>query len=151
MLTHVFDCFVQLIEDHQIFHNNSNVLQNPISIQLAIFLIRVRHYGNASGPEYSGLENHYFATVFEHVVDVTLQGVGMALSACREKWSTPSWLPDSLLIMWFDPIFKKICPFWIRIAIVFELLKKKTRTQWNQKKVGFVWPYKQQYTFKHHV
>ena len=34
---------------------------------------------------YSGLENCCEATVFEHMVDVTLQGVGMALSACRER------------------------------------------------------------------
>ena len=34
---------------------------------------------------YSGLENRCKATVFEHTVDVTLQGVEMALSACRER------------------------------------------------------------------
>ena len=50
--TRVFDRLVQLIEDHQIFHNNSNVPQHPVFIQLAIFLVRVGHYGNASGPEY---------------------------------------------------------------------------------------------------
>lgn len=48
----VFDRLVELIEDHGIFHNNSNVPQLPIPIQLAIFLIRVGHYGNASSPEY---------------------------------------------------------------------------------------------------
>lgn len=49
---HVFDRLVELIEDHHIFHNNSNVPQHPIPIQLAIFLVRVGHYGNASAPEY---------------------------------------------------------------------------------------------------
>jgi len=48
----VFDRLVELIEDHDIFHNNSNVPQHPIPIQLAIFLVRVGHYGNASSPEY---------------------------------------------------------------------------------------------------
>jgi hypothetical protein len=43
---------VELIEGHDIFHNNSNTPQYPIPIQLAIFLIRVGHYGNASSPEY---------------------------------------------------------------------------------------------------
>ena len=62
-------------------------------------------------PIYSGLENRCFAMVFEHAVDVTLQGVGMALSACRERYSTPSWLSDSLLIMQFGPILEKICSF----------------------------------------
>ena len=32
-----------------------------------------------------GLENCCEATGFEHTVDVTLQGVGIALSACRER------------------------------------------------------------------
>ena len=48
----VFDRLVELIGDHEIFHNNSNVPQLPISTQLAIFLVRVGHYGNASSPEY---------------------------------------------------------------------------------------------------
>ena len=34
---------------------------------------------------YSGLKNRCEATVFEHTVDVTLQGVGIALSACSER------------------------------------------------------------------
>jgi hypothetical protein len=47
----VFDCLVELIEDHHVFHNNSNVPQHPITTQLAIFLVRVGHYGNVSTPE----------------------------------------------------------------------------------------------------
>lgn len=48
----VFDRLVELIENHNIFHNNSNIPQLPIPTQLAIFLVRVGHYGNASSPEY---------------------------------------------------------------------------------------------------
>jgi len=48
----VFDRLVELIKDHHIFHNNSNVPQHPIHVQLAIFLVRVGHYGNLSAPEY---------------------------------------------------------------------------------------------------
>jgi len=48
----VFDRLVELIENHNIFHNNSNAPQLPVSIQLSIFLVRVGHYGNASSPEY---------------------------------------------------------------------------------------------------
>jgi hypothetical protein len=48
----VFDHLVELIDDHVIFHNNSNIPQHPPAIQLAIFLVRVGHYGNASAPEY---------------------------------------------------------------------------------------------------
>jgi hypothetical protein len=48
----VFDRLVELINDHVIFHNNSNIPQHPPAIQLAIFLVHVGHYGNASAPEY---------------------------------------------------------------------------------------------------
>jgi hypothetical protein len=48
----VFDRLVEHIEDHDIFHNNSNIPQHPTPIQLAIFLVRVGHYGNVSSPEY---------------------------------------------------------------------------------------------------
>jgi hypothetical protein len=48
----VFDRLVELIENHDIFHNNSHVPQHPIPTQLAIFLYRVGHYGNSSSPEY---------------------------------------------------------------------------------------------------
>jgi hypothetical protein len=48
----VFDRLVELVEGHAIFHNNSNIPQLPVPTQLAIFLVRVGHYGNASSPEY---------------------------------------------------------------------------------------------------
>lgn len=48
----VFDRLVELIQDHNIFHNNSHCPQHPPHVQLAIFLLRVGHYGNASSPEY---------------------------------------------------------------------------------------------------
>jgi hypothetical protein len=41
-----------LIEDNTIFHNNSNIPQHPIPIQLAIFLIHLKHYNNTSSPKY---------------------------------------------------------------------------------------------------
>ena len=48
----MFDHLVNLIKDHNIFHNNSNVPQLPVTTQLAVFLVCVRHYGNMSAPEY---------------------------------------------------------------------------------------------------
>jgi hypothetical protein len=48
----VFDHLVELIEDHDIFYNNSNIPQHPTPIQLVIFLVCVGHYGNMSSPEY---------------------------------------------------------------------------------------------------
>ncbi len=48
----IFNCLVELIKDHNIFHNNSHCPQHPPHVQLAIFLLHVGHYGNASSPEY---------------------------------------------------------------------------------------------------
>ncbi|KAG2053162.1 hypothetical protein BDR06DRAFT_856305, partial [Suillus hirtellus] len=44
----IFNDILNLISGHPIFHNNSNNLQLPISIQLAIFLNLVSHYGNSA-------------------------------------------------------------------------------------------------------
>ncbi|KAG2336457.1 hypothetical protein BDR05DRAFT_896703, partial [Suillus weaverae] len=43
----IFDDILDDISDHPIFQNQSNNPQLPISIQLAIFLNRAGHYGNA--------------------------------------------------------------------------------------------------------
>jgi hypothetical protein len=44
----VFVKIVEHIQDHPIFHNNSNRPQLPVQIQLAIFLNAAGHYGNAA-------------------------------------------------------------------------------------------------------
>ncbi|KAG8220662.1 hypothetical protein J3R82DRAFT_2944 [Butyriboletus roseoflavus] len=44
----VFVKIVDLIQNHHIFHNNSNNPQLPVQIQQAIFLNAARHYGNAA-------------------------------------------------------------------------------------------------------
>jgi len=43
----IFDDILDLISNHPIFHNQSNNPQLPVAIQLAIFLNRAGHYGNA--------------------------------------------------------------------------------------------------------
>jgi hypothetical protein len=43
----IFDDILDLISGHPIFHNQSNNPQLPVAIQLAIFLNRAGHYGNA--------------------------------------------------------------------------------------------------------
>ena len=50
-----FDGIVNKIQGHKIFHNNSNTPQAPVKVQLAIFLFRAGHYGNAASPEAIGL------------------------------------------------------------------------------------------------
>jgi hypothetical protein len=48
----IFDRLVELVEDHEVFHNNSHVSQHPVPTQLTIFLIRLGHYDNTSAPKY---------------------------------------------------------------------------------------------------
>ena len=47
----IFDDILDQISDHAVFHNQSNNRQLPVSVQLAIFLNCVGHYGNSSSPE----------------------------------------------------------------------------------------------------
>ena len=47
----VFDCILDQISDHAIFQSKSNNLQLPVAVQLAIFLNRAGHYGNAISSE----------------------------------------------------------------------------------------------------
>jgi hypothetical protein len=47
----MFDCILDEISNNPIFHSNSNNPQLPVAIQLAIFLNRAGHYGNAITPE----------------------------------------------------------------------------------------------------
>ena len=47
----IFDRIVDKIREHEIFNSGSNNLQLPVSIQLAVFLNRAGHYGNAISPE----------------------------------------------------------------------------------------------------
>ncbi|KIK14153.1 hypothetical protein PISMIDRAFT_117538 [Pisolithus microcarpus 441] len=47
----VFTSLVRKLENHPIFSNNSHNPQLPVSVQLAIFLNRVGHYGNGATTE----------------------------------------------------------------------------------------------------
>ncbi|KAG2062475.1 hypothetical protein BDR04DRAFT_1040320, partial [Suillus decipiens] len=44
----VFAELMNLIQGHPIFHNNLNNSQLPITVQLAVFLNGIGHYGNAA-------------------------------------------------------------------------------------------------------
>ncbi|KAJ7658883.1 hypothetical protein B0H17DRAFT_896646, partial [Mycena rosella] len=43
-----FDGILSMIQEDPIFYNNLNNPQLPVEIQLAVFLFRVGHYGNAA-------------------------------------------------------------------------------------------------------
>jgi hypothetical protein len=45
---HAFDILHDLIKDHPVFHNNSNVPQAPVDYQLAVLLYRMGRYGNGA-------------------------------------------------------------------------------------------------------
>ncbi|KIK18705.1 hypothetical protein PISMIDRAFT_14194 [Pisolithus microcarpus 441] len=47
----IFDDILGQISGHPIFQNQSNNKQLPVAIQLAVFLFRAGHYGNACAPE----------------------------------------------------------------------------------------------------
>ncbi|KIK79342.1 hypothetical protein PAXRUDRAFT_161509 [Paxillus rubicundulus Ve08.2h10] len=47
----IFDAILDQISDHPIFSSASHNCQLPIAIQLAIFLNRAGHYGNAISPK----------------------------------------------------------------------------------------------------
>jgi len=47
----IFDDILDEISNHPIFQNQSNNRQLPIAIQLAVFLFRAGHYGNACTPD----------------------------------------------------------------------------------------------------
>lgn len=46
-----FSVLLHLIEDHPVFHNNSNNAQKPVEVQLATTLFRMGRYGNAASLE----------------------------------------------------------------------------------------------------
>ncbi|KIK19894.1 hypothetical protein PISMIDRAFT_106721, partial [Pisolithus microcarpus 441] len=47
----IFDEILDQISGHLVFQNQSNNKQLPVSIQLAIFLYHMGHYGNVCLPE----------------------------------------------------------------------------------------------------
>jgi hypothetical protein len=101
-----FDGLLEKICGHSIFQNNSNVPQKPISTQLAIFLYRAGHYGNAASPEAIG---HWAGVSPGTVVNCTnrvmlallsLHDEAIHLPTLEEKESAKSWVAD------------QVCPEW---------------------------------------
>ena len=45
---HAFEVLHELIKDHAVFQNNSNVPQSPVDYQLAVTLYRMGCFGNAA-------------------------------------------------------------------------------------------------------
>lgn len=73
----VFASLVRRIQDHPIFSNNSNNPQLPVSVQLAIFLNGVGHYGNGATTEdvaeWAGVSVGTVYNCYRHVMIALLQ------------------------------------------------------------------------------
>jgi hypothetical protein len=101
-----FDGLVEKICRHPIFTNNSNIPQKPVSTQLAIFLYRAGHYGNAASPEAIG---HWAGVSPGTVVNCTnrvmlallsLHDDVVHLPTLEEKESAKAWVAE------------QVCPEW---------------------------------------
>ena len=103
-----FDGIVNKIRDHRVFHNNSNVPQTPVEVQLAIFLFRAGHYGNAASPEAIG----HWAGVSPGTVANSTNRVMVALLSlhddcvrfptAEEKESAKAWVGAQVCPEWRD-------------------------------------------------
>jgi hypothetical protein len=104
--TSTFNGLVEKICRHPVFSNNSNVPQKPVSTQLAIFLYRAGHYGNAASPEAIG---HWAGVSPGTVVNCTnrvmlalllLHDEVVHLPTLEEKESAKAW------------VAAQVCPEW---------------------------------------
>jgi hypothetical protein len=102
----VFDSIVDKIRDHFIFHNNSNLPQTPVKVQLAIFLFRAGHYGNAASPEAIG---HWAGVSPGTVVNCTNRVMVALLSLHDEYVRFPTAEEKERAKAWVE---EKACPEW---------------------------------------
>ena len=104
---HMFNHLMELIRDHKIFHNNSNVPpQLPIFTQLTIFLVHVGHYGNASAPEYVA---QWARVSVEMVINATYQCLVAFLNLHDEVVMMP---PEEEKEHAKEFVEKATCPEW---------------------------------------
>jgi len=101
-----FDSLVSQIENHPIFHNNSNNPQFPVHIQLYVFLFRAGHYGNSSSPE----DTSQWAGISVGAVEKSTDRVIIALLSHHdeaihlpdavEKEQSKTYVEDALCTEW---------------------------------------------------
>ncbi|KAJ7642520.1 hypothetical protein B0H17DRAFT_837108, partial [Mycena rosella] len=104
----VFDSLVAMIKDDPIFYNNSNNLQFPVEIQLAVFLFRAGHYGNAASPydtatwagmSVGGVDK---STDRALVAILGLHDDAVGLPEGKEKEASKRWVERESCIEWRD-------------------------------------------------
>lgn len=101
-----FDGLVEKIRGHPIFSNNSNVPQKPVSTQLAIFLYRIGHYGNAASPEAIG---HWAGVSPGTVFNCTNRVMLALLSLHDEAVHLPTLEEKENAKAW---VAAQVCPEW---------------------------------------
>ena len=99
----IFDDILDQISDHTIFQNWSNNKQLPVAIQLAVFLFRAGHYGNACTPEdvtqWAGISvgmvvnctRHVMATILDQHDEFIYTPDVCSEDMCRVQEFTESW------------------------------------------------------------
>ena len=98
VLPHTFDQLVQHIEEHPVFHNQSNCQQFPVEIQLAITLFHFGHDDNS--------------TSVEAVAQWAGVSVGTVIKATRQVIIAFLLLHDSV-ICWPNEEEKKAAKDWV--------------------------------------
>jgi hypothetical protein len=103
-----FDALVDVIQDDEIFLNNSNNLQMPIEQQVVITLFRFAHYGNAASIMKVALQ---FGVGFGTVHLVTTR---VLKACCSEKFRSSSiqWANEQMKSEAKDWIEGNSCPAW---------------------------------------
>lgn len=97
---------LNLIEDHHIFHNNSNCSQLPVIVQFSIYLVRVGHYGNSSSVSdvaiWAGVSVGLVrkATLRVMIALIALHDKAVHLPTEDEKEASKAWVTEACCPEW---------------------------------------------------
>ncbi|KAJ7645304.1 hypothetical protein B0H17DRAFT_834308, partial [Mycena rosella] len=101
-----FNGILSMIQEDPIFYNNLNTPQLPVEIQLAVFLFRVGHYGNAGSPD----ETANWAGMSVGGVDKCTDRIPFSLLALHDDAvGLPDDFGKELSKQWVE---EQSCPEW---------------------------------------
>ncbi|KIJ13924.1 hypothetical protein PAXINDRAFT_80094 [Paxillus involutus ATCC 200175] len=109
----VFDCILGQISNHPIFLSHGNRPQLPVAIQLAIFLNRAGHYGNAISPEdvaqWAGVSVGSVINCTHRIMIAVLdqhnQFLGVPVVDSEEAEAARQWVEEGSCPGWRNSIF----------------------------------------------
>jgi len=102
----IFDSIINKIYNHNIFHNNSNIPQAPVEVQLAIFLFRAGYYRNAASLEaiwqWAGVSPGMVVNCTNCVMValMSLHNKCVHLPMAEEKESVREWVAEQACPEW---------------------------------------------------